>query len=230
MLFRNIELLEEQKQILQKKNLIINYNYKKEINISLQDSSILNQENKSMYDLLVSSPPYGDNHTTVPYGQYSYLPLQWIDLRDIDKSLDIDILRSTCEIDTRSLGGSLANIQESEYSLKQMSKSYKSYSKKLSGNKHLNKVTAFIRDIHVSLKSILTSLKPNSYMIWTLGNRRVANQLVPFDQIIQELLESQGCCLVEKILREIPAKKMALKNNYSETMNCETILIMRKKK
>lgn len=36
------------------------------------------------FDLLVSSPPYGDNHTTVTYGQTSYLPLQWIDPKDLD--------------------------------------------------------------------------------------------------------------------------------------------------
>ena len=40
------------------------------------------------FGLLVSSPPYGDNHTTVTYGQTSYLPLQWIDPKDIDCPYD----------------------------------------------------------------------------------------------------------------------------------------------
>ena len=57
------------------------------------------------FDLLVSSPPYGDNHTTVTYGQHSYLQLQWIDSSDLDFSIDYDYLRSTQEIDRQSLGG-----------------------------------------------------------------------------------------------------------------------------
>ena len=39
------------------------------------------------HDILISSPPYGDNATTVPYGQNAYLPLQWIDLNDIEDGL-----------------------------------------------------------------------------------------------------------------------------------------------
>jgi len=38
-------------------------------------------------DLVVTSPPYGDNQTTVPYGQAAWLPLQWIDIEDIDSSI-----------------------------------------------------------------------------------------------------------------------------------------------
>ena len=55
------------------------------------------------FDLLVSSPPYGDNHTTVTYGQTSYLPLQWIDPRDL--SCPYDYVKTTQEIDRQSLGG-----------------------------------------------------------------------------------------------------------------------------
>lgn len=41
---------------------------------------------KYKFDVILTSPPYGDNHTTVTYGQYSYLPLSWIDLKDIDSN------------------------------------------------------------------------------------------------------------------------------------------------
>jgi len=46
-------------------------------------------------DLIVTSPPYGDSKTTVAYGQYSRLSLQWLDFED-------SICRS---IDKISLGG-----------------------------------------------------------------------------------------------------------------------------
>ena len=44
----------------------------------------------SLYDLLVTSPPYGDNRTTVPYGQHAFLPLQWVELSDIGKDIPYD--------------------------------------------------------------------------------------------------------------------------------------------
>ena len=74
--------------------------------LRLGDSAELVPPVQGGHDLLVTSPPYGDNPSTVPYGQYSYLPLQWIDLDDIHEDIDSSYLRSTHEIDTRSLGGS----------------------------------------------------------------------------------------------------------------------------
>ncbi|XZJ61947.1 hypothetical protein ACSXEL_17120 (plasmid) [Clostridium perfringens] len=32
------------------------------------------------FDLLITSPPYGDSKTTVAYGQFSRLSLQWLNL------------------------------------------------------------------------------------------------------------------------------------------------------
>ena len=62
-----------------------------------------------MFNLLVTSPPYGDNQTTVTYGQFSYLPLQWIPFEDIDESIELDYLKTTQEIDSKSLGGQIRN-------------------------------------------------------------------------------------------------------------------------
>lgn len=35
------------------------------------------------FDLMITSPPYGDSRTTVAYGQFSRLSLQWLDLENI---------------------------------------------------------------------------------------------------------------------------------------------------
>jgi tRNA G10 N-methylase Trm11 len=46
--------------------------------------------NKSKVDLVVTSPPYGDSHTTVAYGQYSHLSAAWLGLEEperIDRKL-----------------------------------------------------------------------------------------------------------------------------------------------
>lgn len=39
-------------------------------------------------DIIVTSPPYGDSQTTVAYGQFSRLVLQWLGYDDTAKSID----------------------------------------------------------------------------------------------------------------------------------------------
>ena len=60
-----------------------------------------------LHDVVLTSPPYGDNASTVPYGQASFLALAWIAPEDISPDMPGDILDSTLRIDHRSLGGSL---------------------------------------------------------------------------------------------------------------------------
>ena len=90
--------------------------YRGKVDIRLGDSSKSNLDVGS-HDLIVTSPPYGDNTSTVPYGQYSYLPLQWIDLEDIGEEVKADCLCSAYEIDRRSLGGSRRNAVEQNWTL-----------------------------------------------------------------------------------------------------------------
>ncbi len=90
------------------------------------------------------------------------------------------------------------------------------------------RVAAFCRDFNRSLEPILAMLKPNAYMIWTVGNRKVAGRPVPIDEILSELLIAKGSTPVARFQRTIPNKRMAVKNAIASTMATETVLIMRK--
>ena len=52
-------------------------------------------------------------------------------------------------------------------------------------------------------------MKPNSYQIWTIGNRTVAKVEIPNDEIIIELITSKGGKLITQVEREIINKRMA---------------------
>lgn len=58
------------------------------------------------HEILVTSPPYGDNQTTIPYGQFSYLTLQWIPSGDLPVGATAEYLANTHALDSASLGGS----------------------------------------------------------------------------------------------------------------------------
>lgn len=182
------------------------------------------------FDLLMTSPPYGDNLTTVTYGQHSYLPLHWIDFKDIDPSADPAMLRTTHEIDRRSLGGTVGEIAWTEENLLDASPRLKMFAdglpaKPLDGRIRLLR---FYRDFGASLDSILGVMKPNSYMIWTVGNRNIAGKQVPTDLVLGELAEGLNCKVVTTLTRQIHHKRMPDRNASSATMREEKILLIRK--
>lgn len=230
---KNIKLLEEQREILIKnKTLNTNNNarYNGKVFVVNKDIRKDTQLSQKSFNLLISSPPYGDNQTTVPYGQFSYLQLQWIDVNDIDPKIDAKILSNQNAMDSSSLGGSLKDTNEKTSELCDLSKSFEkcinSVSQKNPDN--IKKIASFTYDLNEALNPIASAMQDNSYMIWTLGNRRVSDIEVPLDTILQELLEAKKCGFVHRIERTIPTKRMASKNNIAKTMTKESILIMRK--
>jgi len=225
---RNIQHYKKQSTKLFESGQLVRGHYQREVAVSLAD--IRKKKSKTDLDIVITSPPYGDNETTVPYGQYSYLPLQWVDLHDIGKGLNNDCLASTHEIDARSLGGSKKVKKEDADCLKDRSSAFASYIKSLDGQPRDRalRVTAFFRDLDACLAPILESLRPGGLMIWTLGNRKVGGKRVPLDSILADMLRVHHATLLCQLTRRIPSKRMALKNNIADTMSSETILVMRK--
>lgn len=214
---------------LESNQLLLDGYYKRNIHITFAD--VRKMGNPFMSDVIITSPPYGDNKTTVPYGQHSYLPLQWIDFSDIDDGLTKeDLLKTTNEIDSRSLGG-LKNITGDEIcKITQQSNSLRKYLKYIPAkqNDKSIKVLTFFRDLNNCIEPIMQNLNNGGIMVWVLGNRRVCGKKVPLDKILSDLLEVHNVNIFTRLSRKIPSKRIAQKNNYSRTMSNEVILLMRK--
>lgn len=226
---RSIEDLFKVKSELFEKNLIENSNYKKEVDINWGDSKNgINTEKQ--FNLLVTSPPYGDNHSTVTYGQFSYLPLQWIPVNEIDDKISIDYLSTISKIDKHSLGGKIKddyeNIESKIFSKSQSLKNFFNGFTHEEKNK-ARKVTCFINDLDITIDKIMHKMQKESYLVWTIGNRNVNNKEVKNDLILTELLKSKGIDLFLDLERDILSKRMPIKNNFSNTMIKEKILIFK---
>lgn len=184
-------------------------------------------ETDAIFDILVSSPPYGDNHTTVTYGQSCYLPLQWIDPKDID--CPYDYLKTTQEIDRHSLGGRinrsilLQSISHLFEKSPELAKFYQSIPQSEKGKYY--KTLSFISDFDESLSSILQNMNPNAFYVWTIGNRFVGNREIPNAEILIDLMQSRGINLFFSAERRILNKKQARRNSSSCTMEKERILV-----
>jgi hypothetical protein len=228
-LLKNIENIKAQKLIFAKNNVLKMATSMSDVVI--KNANAANKIRSSLKcDLLVSSPPYGDNQTTVTYGQFSYLPLMWIDLSDIDNLTQEGLLQHKSAIDSMSLGGSLKDSAVKYDEIKARSVSLVSSVEEIKSVNpdNIKKLISFVYDLDLSLCNSLGLLRDNAYMIWTLGNRRISNIEVPLDKIMRELLESRGCHFVHKLERDIPSKRMATRNLIASTMGKESILIMRK--
>jgi len=186
---------------------------------------------RKTFNLLVTSPPYGDNQTTVTYGQFSYLPLQWIPLDDIDVTIDLEYLRTTQEIDSKSLGGQVkGNIKDIEERMFEKSQTLKKFITQFKDGekKKAEKVTRFIYELDCSIEKMLPRMRSNSFLAWTIGNRNVNKQVVRNDLILSELFLSNDIELFTGLKRDILSKRMPGRNNFSNTMSKESILIYKK--
>ena len=76
-----------------------------------------------------------------------------------------------------------------------------------------------------TIDNILSKLNKTSFLVWTVGNRNVNKRVVRNDMIISELLLSKNVMLVTDLERDILGKRMPGRNNFSDTMSKEKILI-----
>jgi len=183
------------------------------------------------YGLVVTSPPYGDNGTTITYGQHSYLPLQWIDPNDISDLMDSSFLQSTAEIDRRSLGGKRSkNLSDQINKLSQESTFLAKVFIDLADKPldRASRVATFYTDFSRALINIVDVIQVNAYLIWTVGNRRVGGIEIPNDKILQEYLEKSHVKFITSAERTIHQKRMPQRNKITQLMSKERILIFRK--
>lgn len=225
---RNLKNMKDQAKRLSEAGYLNRGHYWREVDLTLGDTRQVGHS--SLSDVILTSPPYGDNPTTVTYGQHSYLPLQWIELADIDPDANDEYLSSTHEIDRRSLGGSKRIKKANQDALSDRSPAFKQYIGRLKDQPadRVNRVTGFFRDLDACLDPILSSLRPGGLMFWVLGNRKVGGSRVPLDTILSELVAERQATLLCSLSRRISSKRMAPKNNIADTMSTEAILVMRK--
>lgn len=230
---RNVKLLLHLREELATRNLLKKDRYSRQVSVGLRDAADSGDAN---HDVMITSPPYGDNTTTIAYGQYAYLPLGWIDLTDIDSGsghVNIeDALDSTHAIDSLCLGGSKRGALQVIDDLSECSETFYDLRQQLSSEprERLTRVTSFFRDLNSTLDPILSSLCPEAAMIWVTGNRSVGGYRVPLDDILADLLVGRGCREVTRLERRIPSKRMAVRNSVSDTMTRESILVFRTSK
>ena len=192
------------------------------------DAGQLHDIPNNSIDLVVTSPPYGDSRTTVAYGEYSRLSLQWLGLYNL---ADKDIMG----IDKSLMGGTKFR-NGFEYTihskfLRESLEKIKDIDLERAGD-----VYSFYLDLEKSISAIASKSRSGGYQFWVVGNRTVKGELLLTDRIIAEIAEYYNMDYVYTIDRNIINKVMPSLNSptneigqKSETMTNEHIVILRKR-
>lgn len=220
----------QEKGLLKKDGLA----YKHSIKIILGDSIEYLKHSRMKYDVVFTSPPYGDNHTTVSYGQYSILPLRWMNWKDIDDNMSEKLIETQCEIDNISLGGKRIADNKFQNIIVEKSNTLKELICEIQAKnpKQIGKIVSFYYDFDMFLEVLTKRLKPNAISVWTVGNRQVAKQEIFMDKILIELGEKYNLSFLTSFSRKILKKRMPEMGAYNGeekgtqgTMTREHILI-----
>lgn len=179
---------------------------------------------ENSFDISITSPPYGDNATTVPYGQFSMLSLYWIDPSDLE--LDGWELDNYAKIDNASLGSKkrISNLGSFELNL------LKPYLDQISNSKK-GKVINFFDDYFLFLKQLCRVT--SQYIVMTLGNRTVDGININLTDITKEYLEYNNFINIDLGKRKIVQKRMprrtsTVNNKPVESINHEYVIIHKK--
>ncbi|TDL93346.1 DNA methylase [Macrococcus brunensis] len=207
-------------------------NYSPKTVINKQSNIKLPDEFKNeMFDIVVTSPPYGDSKTTVAYGQFSRLSAQWLDLK-IDDDTKIN------QLDNVMLGGRtdrkiIVNDVLDHLDSPTLNTVFNLIKHK--DEKRALEVLQFYIDLDKSIKETTRVMKPESYQFWVVANRTVKMISIPTDIIISELFRKYNVHHLYSFYRKIPNKRMPSKNsptnkigNHSVTMTSEIILMLKK--
>lgn len=195
--------------------------------LTSNDARNLSDIPEDAIDLMITSPPYGDSRTTVAYGEFSRVSLQWLDLQEMTPAAAVGL-------DKRLMGGMISDggaegALDSTYLLYALERIREKDSKRA------EEVYRFYRDLNLSLKAITRKMRKNSYQFWVVGNRTVKLELLQTDKILANFGKQHGLVHVHTIERNIPNKVMPSLNSPSNvqgekvtTMTREHIVVLRK--
>lgn len=196
-------------------NNSINYKPKVEQLNLIKDELPLENEKVS---LLITSPPYGDSQTTVAYGQFSRLSLQWLGLkwRENRNSLGYKKIEINKKIPSPALYKILKNVESEDKS-------------------RAKQVFSFYFDLFKAFNKLIPKVKIGGNLIFVVGNRTVKGFKLPTDLICSQMLESLNCYHEKTLIRQIGNKRMPYKNSptnivgeKASTMRQEFIIICKR--
>jgi site-specific DNA-methyltransferase (cytosine-N4-specific) len=180
-----------------------------------------------LFDVVITSPPYGDSVSTVQYGGVSSICLDVI--RHLKDVLPKDT--ESRDIDRRCLGASQCHS----------GKEPAPYWAGGVDNLKRGKVVAFLSDMERSCTQISNVIKVGGRAIFVVGRRRTGGFRLKLDQFVADAVKARGFALSDIWERPLHSKRLprvinrlgAARNaghGTVETMRTEYVVVLRRRK
>ena len=212
----------------------LNFDHETEYHISANDCAKTIQGMEKIlgedgFDLVITSPPYGDSPTTMAYEQFSWLPNVWLGLDN----------RNPGKLAKEMLGGVLAKKIEKTGNktvdgaidkIKARKKEGRSKEQEIKLTKELKlKNYSFYRDYLKSIRNIVSLVKIGGFVCFILGNRISGGQEMRLDLFTDWAFKECGFKKVGATKkRKIRNTRMPKSNPSGPTMNYEYIVVFKK--
>lgn len=183
----------------------------------------------SDHQVMVTSPPYGDNQTTIPYGQFSYLAMRWIPQCDLPSSTATQLMANTNTLDSVSLGGTVRGAEQKEAEVRNASRHFDEFvreAERTNRQRAIRKVSSFIGDFAEALTHLRSGSASSAHWVLTTGNRTAAGMTVPFDAICKDLVIGLGGKPIASLDRQLPNKRMPSRNSQGAMITTETTTVV----
>jgi hypothetical protein len=176
--------------------LYVNYYFTKLEKTKINVHTSAFQPQNKLFDVVLTSPPYGDSRTTVAYGQFSTFSNEWLGIKNARKidAMLMGGVKKGYVISEGLIAGHISQISKIDY-------------------KRALDVSAFYYDLNNSINKVAKCIKKKGKAIYIVGNRTVKKVQLPTDQFIAEKFEENGFKHLVTYERAISNKAMPSKNS-----------------
>ena len=162
-------------------------------------------------DLIVTSPPYGEEKNTMDYARFSKLSMYWLGLDG----------KQVKEMKMNALGSTLRHWEQCELASKTLGERLEEISKK--SQQRADEVYSFFCDYLICLRQMFEVTKHGGNCCIVIGDRTASGVSIPNGKITSELCEDVGFTTIENVQR-----KMYLRALRSNVIASENVLIVRR--
>lgn len=170
-------------------------------------------------DLIVTSPPYGEEKNTIGYMRWAKLAMYWLGF----SSEQINFLEKL------TLGGQpRENSQIPSETANLFINLVREKANRKNGSKRAVILGTFFYDYYQSLMKMSSCLKEGGYAGIVVGNRLVTGHRIAMDEVTIELGKNCGLKEINTFHRDIPNTVMPKRIPEGETIARESIIILEK--